>query len=194
MLQLERSESLFRRLLLEFGVKTPIKSFVCFVNPEFHLFQAPRDQPIIFPTQLPRFIKKLQKNPPRIQKAPIKLAEKLVASHLKDSRHKRVYEYRFEELRKGVRCSHCTSFMVDYSSEYLMCHSCGIKEKAVTAILRNVEEFILLFPEKRITTSAIYEWCNRIKSMKTIRRILMIKYTPVGISKDSFFVKMGNPD
>ncbi len=194
LLQLERSESLFRRLLQDFGIKTPIKSFVCFVHPEFHLYEAPRNHPIIFPTQLPRFVKKLQMNPPTIQKASLRLAEKIVAAHINESRHKRVYEYQFEELKKGVRCYNCVSFMDDYSPEYLICNKCGIKEKAVTAILRNVEEFIFLFPKKRIFTNTIYEWCNGIRSKKTIRRILMLKYTPVGISKDSYFVKVASSD
>ncbi|MEH7346030.1 nuclease-related domain-containing protein [Bacillus sp. JJ1532] len=188
--QLERSESLFRRLLYDFGVKTPIKSFVCFVNPEFHLYESPHNQPIIFPTQLPRFIKKMQKNPPRIQKTPLKLAEKIAAAHMTESRHKRVYEYQFEKLKKGIRCLKCVSFMADFSSEQFVCNRCGVKEKVATGILRTVEEFILLFPERRITTNAIYEWCDGIKSKRTIRRILLLKYKPFGNGKDSYFVKM----
>ncbi|WNS73723.1 nuclease-related domain-containing protein [Bacillus sp. DTU_2020_1000418_1_SI_GHA_SEK_038] len=189
LLQLERSESLFRRLLLEFGVKTPIKSFVCFVNPEFHLFQAPRYQPIIFPTQLPRFIQKLQKNPPTIQKAPIKLAEKLVAAHLIESRHKRVYEYQFEELRKGIRCSKCNSFLENLKADLFICKICGETERVKSAILRNVDEFILLFPQKKITTGLIHEWCNGLKTERTIRRILLENHKLIGNRKNSYFIK-----
>lgn len=187
--QLERSESLFRRLLLEFGIKTPIKSFVCFVNPEFHLFHAPRYQPIIFPTQLPRFIKKLQKNPPTIQKEPIKLAEKLVAANLKESRHKRVYEYRFEELKKGIRCCRCNSFLENHKVDLFICKYCGEIERVKSAVLRNIDEFILLFPQWKITTGLIYEWCNGLKTERTIRRILLENYILVGNRKNSYFIK-----
>lgn len=188
--QLERSESLLRRLLQDIGVKTPIKSFVCFVNTEFHLYDAPRNPSLIFPTQLSRFMKNLDKRTSKLHQGNLKFAEKLCAANLKESRHKRVYEYQFEELKKGVRCRYCFSFMDDYNPEQLICNCCGVKEKAASGILRNVEEFIFLFPDNRITTNAIYEWCNGIKSKKTIRRVLMSNYAPVGFSKDCYFVKL----
>ncbi|KAB2338931.1 NERD domain-containing protein [Cytobacillus depressus] len=187
--QLERSESLLRRLLQDFGVKTPIKSFVCFVNPEFHLYQAPSNLPIIFPTQFSRFMKKLSMSPPTIQKGYVKLAEKLVAAHIKESQYKRVYEYRFEDLRKGVTCTRCNSFLINLKVDVFICKNCGEAERVKPAILRNVEEFTLLFPKRNITTSAIHEWCNGLKTKRTIRRILLENYTLIGNRKNSYFIK-----
>jgi hypothetical protein len=56
--QLIRSESLLKKLLQELGYNIPIASYLLFINPEFHLYGAPKNQPIIYPTQLNRFSKK----------------------------------------------------------------------------------------------------------------------------------------
>lgn len=50
--QLKRSISLLRPLLKSLGWYSSIEGYVAFVNPEFTLYQAPLDAPIIYPTQL----------------------------------------------------------------------------------------------------------------------------------------------
>ncbi|WP_373894084.1 nuclease-related domain-containing protein [Virgibacillus sp. CBA3643] len=57
-LQLTRCESLLRQSLQHHGVNLPIKSHIIFINPEFTLFQAPIDLPIILPSQLNRFLRR----------------------------------------------------------------------------------------------------------------------------------------
>jgi hypothetical protein len=59
--QLIRSESLLKRLLHDLGYNIPIASFLLFINPEFHMYDAPKNLPIIYPTQLNRFANKLNK-------------------------------------------------------------------------------------------------------------------------------------
>jgi hypothetical protein len=56
--QLKRSESLFRRLLQDLRLTLPVEAHLIFINPEFTLYQAPMNLPIILPTQLNHFIKK----------------------------------------------------------------------------------------------------------------------------------------
>jgi hypothetical protein len=57
--QLKRSESLFRRLLQDLRLTLPVEAHLIFINPEFTLYQAPMNLPIILPTQLNHFIKKI---------------------------------------------------------------------------------------------------------------------------------------
>ena len=63
LLQLSRSESLLRQLFQSLGYSIPIEGSVVFINPEFTIYQAPLDAPIIFPTQLNRYMKKLYTTP-----------------------------------------------------------------------------------------------------------------------------------
>ncbi|MFC0414338.1 nuclease-related domain-containing protein [Cytobacillus solani] len=103
LLQLERSESLLRQLLQNHGIKTHIEPYVIFINPNFQLYQAPLGQPIIFPTQLKRFSKKLPVKP--ANRKGIQIAEKLLSIHLKESPFKRLPKYTYEQLKKGNHLS-----------------------------------------------------------------------------------------
>jgi hypothetical protein len=57
-----------------------------------------------------------------------------------------------------------------------------------SAVLRSVEEFKTLFPEMKITSNGIYEWCSIISSTKVIQRILSRNYEKKGRGKASFYV------
>ncbi|MED3552492.1 nuclease-related domain-containing protein [Cytobacillus praedii] len=188
LLQLERSKSLLRQLLQSLGMKVAIKSNIIFINPHFQLYQAPLGQPIIFPTQLKRFSKQL----------PVKLAnrkcrqtaEKLVSIHLKESPYKRLPKYTYEQLKKGIICKSCHSRELQYQDYILICTKCSCKEDVRSSIIRSVEEFILLFPERKVTTNAIFEWCEVIKSKKVIRKLLLENYTCIGYGKSSYYVDL----
>ncbi|MCR2822486.1 nuclease-related domain-containing protein, partial [Lederbergia panacisoli] len=102
--QLERSEVLFRRLLRDQGYNIPIESYLIFINPEFHLYNAPRNLPIIFPNQQNRFFEKLSKIPSNINDHHKKVAHKLISLHNEKPHFMKIPVYSFEEIRKGFIC------------------------------------------------------------------------------------------
>jgi len=69
-----------------------------------------------------------------------------------------------------------------------VCEDCGKKEPLQQAILRHVEEFKLLFPDKKLNTKNIYEWCGRKLDQKSYRRVLKKHYTANGNTSDMHFV------
>lgn len=175
--QLRRCESLFRRMLQHLGFEYTFESYLVFVNPEFHLYQAPLDEPIIFPTQLKRFFKKLDSMPSKLNKSHYKLADKLMEIRLEKSTKDKIPNYHYNQLKKGFMCGSCYSLNTACEGYSLVCHTCGSKEKLETTILRSIEEFRLLFPERKITTKGIHEWCGGGCSNKRIRHVLMKHYT-----------------
>ncbi|MCH1625245.1 nuclease-related domain-containing protein [Fredinandcohnia quinoae] len=187
LLQLKRSKSLLRRLLQELGSTLVVEAYLVFVNPEFTLYQAPRNQSIIFPTQLNRFLQKLKLIPCTLNQKHTALAEKLVERRLHKSQYERVLTYEYDHLEKGIVCTSCEAFMSLEGNE-IICGSCGCKEDVDSAIIRNVSEFNLLFPDMRITTNHIQDWCQVIPSKKTIRRVLMRDFVRLGHGKSSHFV------
>ncbi|MBS4200368.1 NERD domain-containing protein [Bacillus sp. FJAT-49732] len=158
--QLERTESLFHRMLQDHGYNIPIESYIVYVNPEFYLYNAPRNLPIIFPNQLNRFFAKLEKIPTKINQHHMRLAKKLVSLHKNVSLYSKSPNYTYNELRKGIICANCRSFNLESKKMVLLCKNCGALEDIHSAILRSVDEFTLLFPERKITTSIIFDWCN----------------------------------
>ncbi|MFC0416737.1 nuclease-related domain-containing protein [Cytobacillus solani] len=185
--QLKRSTTLFRQLLQNLKQNYLVEASVIFVNSEFTLYQAPMDQPVILPTQVNRFLKDLNKTPSKLNDGHRKLAQRLVSLHQTINPFMKLPEYTYEQLQKGIYCRCCKSFMICRKRYHFVCEKCGEHEKIDSAILRNVEEFKLLFPDHRVTTQNIYEWCKVDLNKKTISRILKKNYTAFGITSDTYF-------
>jgi hypothetical protein len=188
LLQLQRNESLLRRVLQELGFDFSVDSYVIFVNPEFQLYNATLNLPIIFPTQLHRFMGKLKKAPSELKDTHSKLAEKLLSLHLTDTPYFRLPTYQYDQLKKGITCPFCHELYTTFHKSNLVCNACGGKEMYHTAVLRSVEEFRLLFPNKKISTNHIYEWCSIIKAKKTIQKILSDHFKKEGYGKYSYYI------
>ncbi len=187
-LQLNRSESLMRRLLKEIGYNMPIKTHLVFMNPDFILYQAPLNSSIIFYSQLNRFLNQFKPGNAHQHEKHLVLAEKVASLHMKDSPYSNLPEYNYEQLVKGITCPMCFTFISDVGKEKITCNRCGFQEDFESAILRSIEEYRLLFPERRVTTEDIWEWCKVINSRKTIRRILKGNFKRIGHSSSSHFI------
>ena len=184
--QLSRSESLLRQLLQNLGFNMPISASVVFINPEFTLYQTPLNKPFIFPTQINRYLKKLNTIPSKLNRRHRILADKLISLHMNDSPFKLLPSYDFDQLQKGITCAKCTSFSISVEGRKCVCKECGYEEVVATAVMRNVKEFKLLFPTRKMTTNVIHEWCKVVKSKKRIRRILEKNFKIVGVHQWSF--------
>jgi hypothetical protein len=185
--QLKRINSLLRQLLQNIGFQIPIEGFVIFINPEFTLYQAPLNKPFIFPTQLNHFIKKLNHLPSKLDGKHKKLANQLISMHQTVSPYTKLPPYNFEKLKKGPICVICNSFMtLSANGKSIECKN-GHKEDIVSAILRSVDEIKLLFPDKKITTNCVYEWCKVIESKKQICRILKQNFKLMGVGKWTYY-------
>lgn len=186
LLQLERSDSLLRRLLHLTNVS--IKPHLVFVNPEFALFQAPLNTPILLPTQLNRFMKILNQKTTKLHEKHSRLAEQLLSEHIIKSPFSRIPTYNYEQLKKGITCRVCHALSTFSEGRIIICSQCGCQEKMDSAVLRSIEQFMLLFPNKKVTTSTIYDWCKIIGSRKTIRRILSQNFTLCKHGQVSFYL------
>lgn len=187
LLQLKRSISLLRQLFESLGFNIVIESSVVFNNPEFTLYQSPKDAPIIFPSQLNRYMKKLNKKQSKLTNLHRKIAEKLLELHTVDNPYKRVPKYEYEQLKKGIVCGDCHTFFEEPKGRSFTCGHCGRKESIESAIMRNTYAFKILFPDKKITTTAIHDWCNHVLSKKIIRRVLTKNLTLIRNNKLTYF-------
>lgn len=183
--QLERSETMLKLLLQNSGYNMHIESYLLFINPNFHLYHAPINQSIIFPTQLSRFLDKLNQTPSKLNGKHSKLSETLASKQTFQSPYKRLPNYEYDQLEKGICCPYCRAFMDDT----LKC-KCGFEEAPSVAILRGIEEFRWLFPDRRITTNGVYEWCGGMVSRKTIWKVLSSNFQLEGHGQSAHYVKI----
>lgn len=181
--QLKRSETLLRQFLRNLGYHGHIEPYLVFNNPEFTLYQAPLNEPIIYPTQVNRFIEKLDNTPSKLNAWHKKLAEQIISKHITESPYTLLPSYDYDQIQKRITCATCHSFNVTVDAKKVICKKCGNQEEIVSAILRNVDEFKLLFPHRKITTSAIQEWCKIVYSKKMIWRVLKENYKAIGFGK-----------
>lgn len=184
---LKRCETSLRQLLQHYRYSLPIQPYLIFVNPNFHLFNAPRNEPMIFPGQIERFMNQLNKKPSRLKGHHNLIANKLTSIHLEESPYSRLPSYRYDELKKGVTCAGCGVFTEKFNKNNILCNECGVKEDVTSAILRSIKEFQLLFPDQKITTQNIHDWC-RIFSKKTISRVLLKHFKQLGKARATYFV------
>ncbi|MFF2450479.1 nuclease-related domain-containing protein [Neobacillus sp. NPDC058068] len=194
--QLKRSKFLLGQLLQKHGYNFAIEGYIVFINPEFTLYQAPLNESFIFPTQLNAFMKKLDAQPTNLTYRHKALADKLVSLHQTKSPFNKVPAYDYDGMRKGVTCKVCNSFKVDVpvgggcgvgGGKKMVCGDCGCEEGVVLAVLRSVEEIKILFPDMKITTNIVYEWCGGIVSKKVIRTILKENFKAIGESRHCYY-------
>ena len=191
--QVKRSEFLLRKLLQSYGFRLPIVQHVVFINPEFTLYQTPLNEILLMPTQVNAFMTNYSLLPSKLNSMHYNLAEKLVSLHQIDDPYSRVRHYRYDELAKGMLCGICYSFMhfvgdgVGGGGAQLVCVGCGAHEKIDSAVLRNAKELQLLFPDVKITTNLVYDWCGGVGSKKTTRRILSQNFQTLGSKKYTYY-------
>ncbi|MGG4491528.1 nuclease-related domain-containing protein [Metabacillus idriensis] len=186
-LQLKRCESLLRRQLQILKCSLPVEAYVVFVNPEFHLYHTPLNSPLIFPSQWNRFSQKL-KNVRLHNGYHSKLAEKLLSLHVEKSPYERRPAFKYEDLRKGIVCTGCGRLGMEvFNKTQLICERCRHMERYKDSILRSVEEFRLLFPEKKITSEQIHNWCGNIKNTRSIQKILKENFVKVGHARGNYY-------
>ncbi|WP_246629314.1 nuclease-related domain-containing protein [Mesobacillus maritimus] len=187
--QLRRSETLIHQLLQQLGYSSfQVESYLIFVNPTFTLYQAPKNPSIIFPTQLQRFLLKMNRVPSsNLNYRHTRLGEELLAVHRGDDPYKRLPAYSYEGLRKGFYCDLCYSFKIALKERKLVCMDCGCKEDITHALLRSIQEVKLLFPNLPICTNTMHDWCNMTISKKTILKHLKHYYVPKGYGKWMYF-------
>jgi hypothetical protein len=185
--QLSRTETLLRQLLQSLGYQTPINAKVIFINPEFTLYQAPLDKPFVFPTQVNRYLRSIEKTPSKLYGKQRSLASKLTTMHLTESPYRILPDYSYDELQKGIICLECSSLSVFVEGRRCICHDCGYEEKLSKTLLRNVKEFKLLFPKRKITTTEIYQWCNGVIPKQRVRRFLERNFEITGVHQWAYY-------
>ncbi|HLR23449.1 MAG TPA: nuclease-related domain-containing protein [Pseudogracilibacillus sp.] len=169
--QLKRSELMLTDLLSNMDMHFQVKSYLIFINHRFTLFQATRNHPIILPTQVFDFIRRLNQIPGTISPKHQQLANKLHKMHIEKLPYTRYPDYNFDQLKKGILCKNCRRHM-ENSRFNLYCYHCSYQERIDSGVLRHVIEFNLLFPEKIITSGIIYKWIGHYISRTTIQNIL----------------------
>lgn len=188
--QLNRTTRMFRRFLQEIRMNFEVIPRLVFTGKEFQLYQSDLSLPIIHPGQIRRYIKKLNNESCNLNPRHTKLEEIIYARHRVFSSYEKKYEYEYDQLVKKMSCEKCDGMMKSISQVKMSCSECNVIEPTEMALSRNIDEFIWLFPEIKITTSRIYEWIGESISQYSVRKYLKSHMVEKGSNKNRSYVKL----
>lgn len=186
-MQLERSRVLLKQILEQKKIPLNIVAYVVFIHPEFFLYNAKEQDPFLFNSILSRHVQQLNTRSKALTKNHDTYAGLLCASHIEESPHTDLPEFSMKELRGGVICPVCHSFIKRLTGRMCTCEKCNYSETGLVSVQRHIQEYICLFPKEKLTTSAIYDWCGGIFSKFTIRSALVKKYRPKNAGKSRYY-------
>lgn len=185
LVQLSRTEAVLRQILQNAKINIDIEAKLVFINPHFMLYHASPTHPIIFYPQLDQFFEKLSYF--HASSREVKIAKYLESIQLYRSRNVYLPQYSFEELKKCLPCPKCHAPFILIGSVRLKCDSCGHVEHIENAISRAINDFHLLFPQKKITTQNILSFSGGTLSKRTCRRILKKQLNLIHCGRNSYF-------
>ncbi|WP_423190127.1 nuclease-related domain-containing protein [Alkalibacterium sp. f15] len=188
LIQLNRTRELLRQLLKELESRLKIEANVVFINDSFTLYNAKIEDPFIFPTQLKEHFKELSSRSRGLKKDHHYLARKLVSFHKDDLPYqKQLPFYNLEDFTKGVSCFHCGSFDLIVTQRSCYCKSCYKQMSIEDLVTESVKELKFLFPNQKLTTSFVDEWCGSSVNYRKIRKILQNDFMVSGTTSGTYY-------
>lgn len=185
--QIDKTRSLLNMLLYQLDYDITVCAYVVFVNHEFLLYQAsPNPTFILFP-KIKKHIEQLNLIDVPLKFEHERLAVKLTELHVTDNRFIKLPEYHYKELKKEVTCPNCQFNLIALTERTTHCLKCNYSEANTEIMFREIREFQLLFPNIRLTTHIIYDWCGKLYSKDSIRRNLKKNFEEIGKKKGKYY-------
>lgn len=187
LLQVQNTRAKLGVLTRKIGCPLPIEDQLVFINPNFTLWGAQKQDNILFHSRIPARMEQLNRTRGVLSDGHYRWAKELCKLHHKNYRDPKWPVYSYDELAKGLACPCCGSLQmvpVDYS---VFCGTCGQKTKTTTAILKTIKDFELLFPEEKLTTARIRDWCGGIPH-DSIYRVLKQHYIQTGTINQVYYL------
>ncbi|SFC52666.1 Nuclease-related domain-containing protein [Alkalibacterium subtropicum] len=171
--QISRSLIKFSQLFKELKCDEAVKGSAVFVDPSFFLYHASQSDPIVFSNQIERHFSELSSIATHLNKNHQILAEKLLELHGKNVSYKKeLPSCDYSALKKSLFCKECGSTDLKLTQRSCLCRKCQRITTIEESCLHNISELKYLFPEKKVTTASVYEWCGGQLTAKRIRQIL----------------------
>ena len=180
--QLDRQHMMLKNVCQGFKVVSKI----VMINPGFKINTNRSD--IIFHSDLDELVRKFAQVE-SFTAMDLKLARKLEAMHIQDSKFDRIFYYPFNELKKGLKCPNCRKILEHpvKTKKKIIC-SCGHMINKREAIMLSIDEIECL-KNDYFTCSEVSEWAGVSANM--VYRILRNEdaYDRIGHFKDARYRK-----
>lgn len=188
LIQLNRMESFIHQLLNEWRITMKVEANILFVEPSFSLYNARIEDPIILPNQVEEYLETINRKSKVLTKEQYYLANKFIKLHETEVPNERQLPYySYDDLKKGLSCKLCGSFNLLLTQRACYCKTCFHKSSVEEVIMNNIEELQFLFPELKITTTNVSEWCGNPVHFRKVRKILKDNFIAVGATSNRVY-------
>ncbi|MCC5894520.1 MAG: NERD domain-containing protein [Alkalibacterium sp.] len=157
--QLKRTETLLRKLLQDKEFDFDVKGYVVFTHPNFYLYNATEEDPFIFPPQFEHHFRSINNQYKTLKTDDYYLSDTLIQLQREEAPYqKQLPDYVYSHFKKGLNCTKCGGLTLILTQRSVTCHECKHKEELESTVLSNVEQFIFLFPNQRLTSNRLSDW------------------------------------
>lgn len=189
LIQLTRTKNCFKQFLQDLSLANcEVKAAVVFINSHFTLFNVPVGKPLLLPTQIHHHIQTMDQFPPITDSLRVVVQELLRNKAKAEPFRKNIPLYRFEELKKGIRCRACGDIVVPLNTKFYRCSNCSSTGNLTQAILDAAREFQLLFPNMKLTVSSLYEWCGKSCAKQRFSNVLTANFIAQGKYRGTYYL------
>ncbi|WP_407370256.1 nuclease-related domain-containing protein [Carnobacterium sp.] len=186
--KLDETATKMRQLLNKWNVNLIFDPALIFVNPAFTLYNAPTASSIIFPTQIQEHFSRMNQRALPLSKKHYYFADKMIKEHQNESAFQQKFpNYTYDFLKKGLWCINCDFSDLVITQRTCSCKMCSHRVSVEEIVLRQVEDFKLLFPDLKVTTSTMYDWLGCTIPMARIQKILVKNYKICGATHGSYY-------
>ena len=185
--QISKAHAMLNNTMRRLGYRFKIRSYVIFVNPEFHWANAVKSDSVFFTHQLPRHIRGLLARSCQPSARMEQFLKALMAMDDLDYCPPKMPFY--EKVRFGIKCPHCHTFESSRTQQYWLCGGCKFRQPIVDAIARTAVEFHEMKPAVLITTDNVYDWCGGEFDKQQIRRALKKYFVSNGNTSGTHYTR-----
>lgn len=187
--QLNRTKTLMKEMIKEFGAGLTVKSFVVFVNPDFSLYLAKPSDPFILPNQIEKHLMDINQQSYSLSKEHNYLANKLIRENKEEVPYqKQLPEYKLSDLKQGLYCPGCSSEAITLTKQRAHCKRCNLNMKIDEIVMAHINEFKLLFPDEKVTCKKIHLWCGERIYHRKIRTVLINQFEKIGNTSSRYYI------
>lgn len=187
--QISRSKTLMKDMIKEFGSGLTVKSFIVFVHPTFSLYLAKPTDPFILPNQIEKHLNELNQHNISLTKKQRLAAEKIVREHKTEVPYQKYLpDYDLKNLKQSLFCPKCSGAALKITKSYAKCSDCSYSMATYDLIVGHIMDFKLLFPNEKVTTRKIYQWCGGKINPRKIRRILIKAFEKEGKTSATYYL------
>lgn len=189
-MQLDRAENMLNGLFKKAHIPLTVRSVIIFTNLNFYLYQDSPKIKAVYRSQLDRFVNGLNALSCQLNNNHQKIIEVLKAKQLETSSYEKRVDCDYEKLPKGMTCRECNGWMEvlgEAGRKNMICKKCKHVESMEDTLMRNVREFNILFSDRKITVSTIYDWTGGNLSHKKIQKILLKHCIVQGSTKGRYY-------